>query len=682
MSKEKDMTTIRKGHSRPGNKHDVNPLARIPPSEVHSYHPIAAPNATAITNKTCSSVAQSSEVTDYGGPILSAPSVALLFWGSHWVLGNPTYSMSTCTDAFDRAMKSSLLLGLTQYRNCGGYGGSITSSAAVTQAYSNNGISSPGDPPLSITVQGQVDPAFEVSTIPNVIYNAILEGILPLPLPTIICVVPPENAQNVYQNADGSYSVSSSWGQHLYQGALPGVPNGFYHIWINQAQDLDSLSWVFTHELCESCSDAQYTLSDAIRVSNYQPQTSDQGDTAGEICDICQGFSVRLNGVNVTSYWSGRDETCITPFFPWDSLTGAQCSAKGGVQCVSNQDGRIEIFMIGSDAALWHNWQTTPGGAWSGWSSLGVPVSGFQAVGVPTVVRNADGRLEAFITDGQTVAHIWQVVPNGGWSTFQDLGSPNSNGIQFSVVAANDADGRIEIFVVATNGELWHMWQTTPSAAPWSAWGVFPNISLITPPAIANNADGRLEVFAIRQDGSLAHIWQVLPNGGWSSWGSLGQPSSVLATEQVSVCANQDGRLEVFGLDVNGAVCHIWQVLPNGGWSQWSSLQRPAPATPIVVPPVAVSNQNGAIEVFAQDHNGNLWHIWQTAANNGWSIWQCLSGGDFDANLSTEPPTVGRNQDGRLKVFAVRNDFVVGHEWQLSAGGAWRITNMVSNCYP
>jgi hypothetical protein len=27
--------------------------------------------------------------------------------------------------------------------------------------------------------------------------------------------------------------------------------------------------------------------------------------------------------------------------------------------------------VIGADHALWHQWQTTAGGGWSGWSSLG-----------------------------------------------------------------------------------------------------------------------------------------------------------------------------------------------------------------------------------------------------------------------------------------------------------------------
>ncbi|HEX4883612.1 MAG TPA: C1 family peptidase, partial [Casimicrobiaceae bacterium] len=36
-----------------------------------------------------------------------------------------------------------------------------------------------------------------------------------------------------------------------------------------------------------------------------------------------------------------------------------------------NADGRMELFVRGTDNALWHKWQVAPNSPWSGWSSLG-----------------------------------------------------------------------------------------------------------------------------------------------------------------------------------------------------------------------------------------------------------------------------------------------------------------------
>ena len=50
-----------------------------------------------------------------------------------------------------------------------------------------------------------------------------------------------------------------------------------------------------------------------------------------------------------------------------------------------NSDGRLEVFVRGTDDALWHIWQTVPhGGPWSAWASLGGNITS-DPVGSTTV---------------------------------------------------------------------------------------------------------------------------------------------------------------------------------------------------------------------------------------------------------------------------------------------------------
>lgn len=82
-----------------------------------------------------------------------------------------------------------------------------------------------------------------------------------------------------------------------------------------------------------------------------------------------------------------------------------------------NEDGRLEVFARGSDQALWHTWQTTPGGSWSGWRSEG------GWIDLLNVARSADGRLEVFARGSdKALWHNWQTTPNGGWSGWNSLG--------------------------------------------------------------------------------------------------------------------------------------------------------------------------------------------------------------------------------------------------------------------
>jgi hypothetical protein len=72
-----------------------------------------------------------------------------------------------------------------------------------------------------------------------------------------------------------------------------------------------------------------------------------------------------------------------------------------------NASGRMELFVRGTDNALWHRWQTAPNSGWSPWASLGGVLTSNIAVG-----QNADGRLELFVrgTDG-ALWHKWQGAP-------------------------------------------------------------------------------------------------------------------------------------------------------------------------------------------------------------------------------------------------------------------------------
>jgi hypothetical protein len=99
---------------------------------------------------------------------------------------------------------------------------------------------------------------------------------------------------------------------------------------------------------------------------------------------------------------------------------------------------------------------------------------------------------------------------------------------------------------------------------------------------VGRNHDGRLEVFALGKDGNLWQMWQVDSHVNWSSWKSLGSPREGLSLEgdwdrpePPSVATNQDGRQEVNTLARDGAIWHIAQTTPNNGWDRWESLGKP-----------------------------------------------------------------------------------------------------------
>jgi hypothetical protein len=113
--------------------------------------------------------------------------------------------------------------------------------------------------------------------------------------------------------------------------------------------------------------------------------------------------------------------------------------------------------VVGGDTGLWHKWQTAAGSnTWTDWTPLGGKIKGD-----PAVVRNADGRLEAFVIDTSDngLWHKWQTAAGSNtWTNWESLGIV-TGGIKGDPAVVSNADGRLEAFVVGSSDTgLWHKW--------------------------------------------------------------------------------------------------------------------------------------------------------------------------------------------------------------------------------
>jgi hypothetical protein len=91
----------------------------------------------------------------------------------------------------------------------------------------------------------------------------------------------------------------------------------------------------------------------------------------------------------------------------WTSLGGALTSAPAAA---TNQDGTIDVFVRGTDNALWHRTQSSSG-SFGAWTSLG----GFLGSSITALLDN-DGRMEVYaLAYDNTLWHIAQVSP-GAWN--------------------------------------------------------------------------------------------------------------------------------------------------------------------------------------------------------------------------------------------------------------------------
>ena len=102
----------------------------------------------------------------------------------------------------------------------------------------------------------------------------------------------------------------------------------------------------------------------------------------------------------------GSSSVLGTLFHKWQTSAGSSAwssysSLSGDVApdtnsaIAMNNDGRLQVFVVGSNNGLFYKTQTSPGSStWTGWTSLG---GGVKADTSPAVARNSDGRLQVFV---------------------------------------------------------------------------------------------------------------------------------------------------------------------------------------------------------------------------------------------------------------------------------------------
>ena len=249
-----------------------------------------------------------------------------------------------------------------------------------------------------------------------------------------------------------------------------------------------------------------------------------------------------------------------------------------------------------------------------------------------------------------TLLHKWQTsAGTSTWSSYSSLGgtmAPNSN-----VAVAMNSDGRLQVFVVGTNNQLYNKVQTATDSSTWTGWtSLGGGVKSDTTPAVARNGDGRLQVIVVGTSNQLYYKTQTSPGSStWSSsWTSLG--GGLRASTDPIAIANDDGRLQVFVVGTNNAVYYKTQTSPNSAtWSSsWTSLGGGVKAD---TSPAIARNTDGRLQVFIVGTNNQLQYRAQTSPNsNTWSSsWTSLSG---TLRGGTDPAVIA-NSDGRLQVFVI-----------------------------
>ena len=304
---------------------------------------------------------------------------------------------------------------------------------------------------------------------------------------------------------------------------------------------------------------------------------------------------------------------------------------------------------------------------------------------------------------------------NAGWSKWEAFGHIQGHRELVPAAVGQNQDGRLEVFEVDVNGNLWHVWQNSPNGN----WHMARNLgkpsgkTLSHSVHVGQNQNGSLAVFVVDAGGTVWNRQQTSPNGSLGNWQDLGKPRNPKYTSinkgdvpvgNIAVGQNQNGRLELIALGSDKNLWRKYQTDPNKGWShEWEIFgKKPSGVRLESDTRLAVArNRDGRMEVFVRGYEipasdtkvepdieqsgsslGKIWHFSQTEPNKGWSDWR-LFGRPSD-NIVPSDVWVGHNADGRIDVFATCYDYSIGryslwHKWQITPSNAWTGWDKIGN---
>lgn len=335
----------------------------------------------------------------------------------------------------------------------------------------------------------------------------------------------------------------------------------------------------------------------------------------------------------------------------------------GSLSAVANNEAPLDViikpsggtalYTVGTDGNVWTLYQTTSGGSWSAWTSLGgSELSGLWHV---HALMQTDGTqvLFAQAKPGGTI-YLKQQMSSGGdgsWqSTWTSLGGSTT-----AFDAQLYPDGSIALYGLS-RGVLWTTWQNSRNGPwnPWTSMGEGGGVEL-TRVHMLTETDGTSIAFCLDLQGHIWTTWQLTWGGSWSGWADMGN-----TFEAFEPVLYPNGNTGLFGLSGN-QVWTRWQDIRGGAWSSWVNMGGGG-----LHNLHAAQEPNGASALFDMGWpNNNVWTTWQTEEGGAWSN---PAGINLGGIISDFKPIV--YPDGHIALFGISN----GAAWettQSSEFGSW-----------
>jgi hypothetical protein len=369
--------------------------------------------------------------------------------------------------------------------------------------------------------------------------------------------------------------------------------------------------------------------------SSWQSAPPNVTFTSPPVMSLGAGLDIFVRGSDGALWWLHRGEYSPLYFTDWGSWQ--QLPMPPGVTltsppaAVSWGADRVDVFGLGSDGALYQWWYQADLGGWHPPFSLGAPAN-VQLTLQPSAVSWGVGRLDVFLRGSDAnLWHRWydlslQPQSWGHWEV------PSAGKLASAPSAVSWGPGRLDIFALGHDARLYQWW----FQADYGGWhpvfglgapSLIPLVPLAGTPTAISVKPGTLNIFAPGSDGLLYHEW--FDGQAWGKWaepsGVVGlgapQPQGGIQPVPPTVAGDEETGLDVFALAHDGTVWHtdtpclrsstVPETWGRWTWNGWHPL-----GVSLLAPPVALlaPHLEGEMEVFGLGPSQELsWDVGTSA---------------------------------------------------------------------
>ncbi|KAI9768064.1 MAG: hypothetical protein M1840_005098 [Geoglossum simile] len=286
----------------------------------------------------------------------------------------------------------------------------------------------------------------------------------------------------------------------------------------------------------------------------------------------------------------------------WSPADGS-FTAMGGVislsepyiSVASRGQGLLDVYVAGSDSALYHKWYSSE---WGPNSVMGYDRLGGGLSSSPTVVSWSKDREDIFVIGMPRGSGLYQMFwTPSGYSSWIAFGGTWAT---FAPTVVSWASGRLDVFLVgATDNALYHKYFDGTSWQPAIGFGSLGGYCTSRPVGVSWGT-GRIDLFVRGGDSGLWHLSYDLKSG-WTNWTSI-SGSVAIEAEPDAVSWGQK-RIDVFAWGLaDRAILH--KSFDGENWTPEEGFE--SLGGDFSGPPKAASDAVGSVSVFAYGRRLNL----------------------------------------------------------------------------